>query len=93
MAFLPQFSLTGTAAFASAVLSALLRGPSFIWDVGANLVQTIFDGTLIGQKRLVYATQSELVAEYESAVLNAHADAESALSQVRNHAEAEGHLA
>jgi outer membrane protein, multidrug efflux system len=92
LAFLPQFSLTGTAGFSSTALSALLHGPTFIWDAGANLVQTIFDGTLIGQKNLAYATQRQLVANYESAVFNAYADVESALGQVRNYAEAENHL-
>ena len=92
LAFLPQFSLTGSAGFSSTALSALLHGPSFIWDAGANLLQTIFDGTLIGQRRLAYATQKELVADYESAVLNAYADVESALGQVRNNAAAENHL-
>jgi outer membrane protein, multidrug efflux system len=92
LAFLPQFSLTGTAGFTSSALSALLHGPSFIWDAGANLMQTIFNGTLIGQKNLAYATQEELVAGYEGAVLNAYADVESALGQVRNNAEAENHL-
>jgi outer membrane protein, multidrug efflux system len=92
LAFLPNFSLTGSAGFSSTALSALLHGPSLIWDAGANLVQTIFDGTLIGQRRLAYATQKELVADYESAVLNAYADVESALGQVRNNAAAENHL-
>lgn len=92
LAFLPQFSLTGTAGFTSTALSALLHGPSFIWDAGVNLVQTIFDGTLIGQKRLAYATEKELVADYGSAVLSAYADVESALGQVRNNATAENHL-
>jgi NodT family efflux transporter outer membrane factor (OMF) lipoprotein len=90
--FLPQFSLTGTAGFASTAVKALLHGPSFVWSAGTNLLQTIFDGTLIGQKKLAYATQKELVADYESAVLNAYADVESALGQVRNNAEAEKHL-
>ena len=92
LAFLPRFSLTGTAGFTSTTLSVLLRGPSFVWDAGANLVQTIFDGTLIGQKNLADAMQKQLVANYESAVLNAYADVESALGQVRNNAEAEIHL-
>jgi outer membrane protein, multidrug efflux system len=91
-AFLPQFSLTGTAGFTSAAVSTLLHGPSFVWDAGANLVQTIFDGALFGQKNLAYATQKELIASYQSAVLNAYDDVESALGQVRNDAEAENHL-
>jgi outer membrane protein, multidrug efflux system len=91
-AFLPQFSLTADGGFRSAVVSALLHGPSLIWDAGANVVQTIFDGTLIGRKSLAYATERELVADYESVVLNAYADVERALGQVRNNTEAEDHL-
>jgi outer membrane protein, multidrug efflux system len=92
-AFLPQFSLTGNAGYASVTLGALLRGPSFVWDAGANLLQTVFDGgKLLGQKRLASATQQELVASYQSAVLNAYADVESALGQVANNRRAEEHL-
>jgi len=91
-AFLPQFSLTGDAGFASAAASTLLHGPSFIWDAGAHLVQTIFDGTLIGRKSLAYATQRELVADYQSAVLVAYADVERALGQVSKNSEAVDHL-
>ncbi len=92
-AFLPQFALSGSAGFSSAATNALLHGPSFLWDAGAQLVQTIFDGgKLIGQKDLAYATQQELVASYQNAVLNAYADVESALGQVRNYAREEQHL-
>jgi NodT family efflux transporter outer membrane factor (OMF) lipoprotein len=92
-AFLPQFALSGSAGFSSAAVSALLHGPSFLWDAGGQLVQTIFDGgKLVGQKDLASATQQELVASYQSAVLNAYADVESALGQVRNYALEEQHL-
>lgn len=92
-AFLPQFALSGSAGFSSAATNALLHGPSFLWDAGAQLVQTIFDGgKLIGQKELAEARQEELVASYQSAVLNAYADVESALGQVRNYAREEQHL-
>ncbi|MGH8296663.1 MAG: efflux transporter outer membrane subunit [Steroidobacteraceae bacterium] len=92
-AFLPQFALSGSAGFSSAATNALLHGPSFLWDAGAQLVQTIFDGgKLIGQKDLAYATQQELIASYQNAVLNAYADVESALGQVRNYAQEEQHL-
>jgi NodT family efflux transporter outer membrane factor (OMF) lipoprotein len=92
-AFLPQFALSGSAGFSSAAANALLHGPSFLWDAGAQMVQTIFDGgKLIGQKDLAYATQQQLVASYQSAVLNAYADVESALGQVRNYAREEQHL-
>lgn len=92
-AFLPQFSLTADAGYASTAIGTLLRGPNFIWDAGLNLVQTIFDGgKLVGQKRLAAATEAELIASYRGAVLNAYADVESALGQVANNREAEDHL-
>ena len=93
-AFLPQFALSGSAGFSSAATSALLHGPSFLWDAGAQMVQTIFNGgKLVGEKDLAYATQEQLVASYQSAVLNAYADVESALGQVRDYARQEQHLA
>ena len=93
-AFLPQFALSGSAGFSSAATSALLHGPSFLWDAGAQMVQTIFNGgKLVGEKDLAYATQEQLVASYQSAVLNAYADVESALAQVRDYARQEQHLA
>jgi multidrug efflux system outer membrane protein len=92
-AFLPQFALSGSAGFSSAATNALLHGPSFLWEAGAQAVQTIFDGgKLIGQKQLAYATQQELVASYQNSVLNAYADVESALGQVSNYATEEQHL-
>jgi NodT family efflux transporter outer membrane factor (OMF) lipoprotein len=92
-AYLPQFALGGSAGFSSAATNALLHGPSFLWEAGAQAVQTIFDGgKLIGQKQLAYATQQELVASYQNSVLNAYADVESALGQVRNYATEEQHL-
>ena len=92
-AFLPQFSLTSEAGYASTAIGALLRGPSFAWDAGANLLQIVFDGgKLIGQKNLAAATQQELIASYQSAVLNAYADVETALGQVKNNRKVEEHL-
>jgi multidrug efflux system outer membrane protein len=92
-AFLPQFALSGSAGFSGAATDALLHGPSFLWDAGAQLVQTIFDGgRLAGQRDLAYATQQELVASYQEAVLNAYADLESALGQVRDYEREERHL-
>ncbi|HEY6927125.1 MAG TPA: efflux transporter outer membrane subunit [Steroidobacteraceae bacterium] len=92
-AFLPQFSLTGDAGYASTTAGALFRGPNFIWDAGAGLLQTLFDGgKLLGQKRLAAATQQELVAAYQSSVLNAYADVETALGQVTGNRIAEDHL-
>jgi multidrug efflux system outer membrane protein len=93
-AFLPQFALAGNGGFASTAINALLHGPNFAWDFAANMAQTVFDGgKLIGQKHLAQATQRELIAIYQSAVLNAYADVENALGQVANNSKAELHLA
>jgi outer membrane protein, multidrug efflux system len=92
-AFLPQFSLTGNGGYTSTAIGALIRGPSFVWDAGAGLLQTVFDGgKLIGQKNLAAATQQELIASYQGVVLNAYADVETALGQVMNNLKAEEHL-
>ena len=92
-AFLPQFALTGNGGFAGTAINALLHGPNFAWDFGANLLQTVFDGgKLVGQKNLAQATQQELIASYQGAVLNAYADVENALGQVNNNSNAEIHL-
>jgi multidrug efflux system outer membrane protein len=92
-AFLPQFGLTGNGGFASTALNTLLHGPNFAWDFGATLLQTVFDGgKLRGQRDLAQATQKELIASYQRAVLNAYADVENALGQVTHTSKAEQHL-
>lgn len=86
-------SLTGNAGFASTAVSALLHSPSFAYDLGENVLQSVFDGgRLIGQKNLSQATQRELIAGSQRAVLNAYADVETALGQVKNDSNAENHL-
>lgn len=92
-AFLPQFSLTGNSGYASGTIGTLLQGPSFVWNAGFSLVQTIFDGgKLIGQKALADAKQEELIASYQGAVLSAYADVVTALGQVMNERQVEEHL-
>lgn len=92
-AFLPQFALSGAVGFSSTAVNALLRGPGFLWDAGAQLLQTIFDGgKLIGQKDLAYANQRALIAAYENAILRAYADVETALGQVHNTRQEQVHL-
>ncbi|HEX3836485.1 MAG TPA: TolC family protein [Steroidobacteraceae bacterium] len=92
-AFLPQFALSGSDGFASAAIGALLHGPSVAWDYGGSLLQSVFDGgKLVGQKKLAEGTQQELIASYQRAVLNAYADVETALGQVKHFDLAEQHL-
>lgn len=92
-AFFPQFTLTGSGGYASTSLSTLVRASSFVWNAGGSLLQVIFDGgKLVGQHRLAEATQRELVASYENAVLTAYADVETALAQVSNNLKSREHL-
>jgi NodT family efflux transporter outer membrane factor (OMF) lipoprotein len=92
-AFLPQFALSGSDGFASTMISSLVHGPSVVWDYGGSLLQSVFDGgKLIGQKKLAEGAQQELVASYQRAILNAYADVETALGQVKHNDLAEQHL-
>jgi outer membrane protein, multidrug efflux system len=92
-AFLPQFALNGSDGFASAAIGTLLRGPNVAWEYGGSLLQTVFDGgKLVGQKKLAEGTQQALIASYQRAVLNAYADVETALGQVKHFELAEQHL-
>jgi multidrug efflux system outer membrane protein len=92
-AFFPQISLTCSGGFASTAISTLLQGSNSGYSYGANLLQAIFDaGNLAGKKHLAEATQREMVADYQGAVLSAYADVESALAEVANDRSAEEHL-
>lgn len=89
-AFFPQISLTGSGGFTSAALNTLFTGSGFGWSIGANLLQTIFDGGLLeGQFDLSKAQQQELISTYQSTVLNAFSDAETTLGQVSSLADQE----
>lgn len=80
-ALLPSISLTGSAGAASGSLAALLRNPAWSYAIGAQLLQSIFDG---GRQRAqvdgAAARERALVLGYRKAVLAALADVESALA-------------
>jgi NodT family efflux transporter outer membrane factor (OMF) lipoprotein len=84
-AFFPSLSLTGTAGYGPvAALSNLFNPSTFVWSVGASVLQTIFDGGRIGaQKDLANAVQQELIANYRKTVFTAFQDVESALDQAQ----------
>ena len=87
-AFFPQIGLTGSAGYASSMLSHLFNPSSFVWDIGASVLETIFNGGLhAAQSDLAKARETELIATYRSTVLNAFSDTESALGQVSSDAE------
>ncbi|MBV9063850.1 MAG: TolC family protein, partial [Alphaproteobacteria bacterium] len=89
-AFFPQIGLTGSGGFTGAKLASLFTNGGFGWSIGASLLQTIFDGGLLeGQFALSKAQQQELVATYQSTVLNAFSDVETTLGQVSSLADQE----
>jgi outer membrane protein, multidrug efflux system len=92
-AFLPQLSLTGSGGLISTAIAALLHGSNFGYSYGAGLLQTLFDGgRLSGQRVLATGVQKELVADYQSAALNAYVDVEDALIEVASTRTAQDHL-
>jgi NodT family efflux transporter outer membrane factor (OMF) lipoprotein len=87
-AFFPQIGLTGSAGYASSMINHLVNPSSFIWDIGASVLQTIFNGGLhAAQDDLALAQEKELIATYRSTVLNAFSDTESSLGKTSADAE------
>jgi multidrug efflux system outer membrane protein len=92
-AFLPQLSLTGSGGLVSTAIGALLHGSNFGYSYGAGLLQTLFDGgRLSGQRAVATGVQKELIADYQSAALNAFVDVEDALIEVANTHTAQDHF-
>jgi NodT family efflux transporter outer membrane factor (OMF) lipoprotein len=89
-AFFPQIGLTGSAGYASSMINHLVNPSSFLWDIGASVVETIFNGGLhAAQDDLALAREKELIATYRSTVLNAFSDTESSLGKTAADAEQE----
>ena len=83
-AFFPSISLTATGGYESSALATLLTPASRIWSLGAGVTQPIFDGgALRGQSEYAKARYAELLSGYHKAVISAFANAEDALSEVR----------
>jgi len=80
-ALLPGISLTGSAGLASDVLLNFLNAPSAALNIGASLLQPIFDGgRLRAQVDVAASRERELVENYRKAVIAALADVEGALA-------------
>jgi outer membrane protein TolC len=92
-AFLPQIDLAASGGYAGAAVSTLLQGSNLVWQAGASLAQTVFDGgKLVGARQLARASQDQLIAAYKNAVLAAYADVESSLTGVASAQTREDHL-
>jgi NodT family efflux transporter outer membrane factor (OMF) lipoprotein len=84
-AFFPSLSLTGDAGYGSSVLDKLLNPGSFVWSIGASVVQSIFDGGRIkASSDLARAEETELLASYRKSVFSAFGEVESSLGTVQS---------
>lgn len=96
VAFLPSITLSASAGLQYPALAAAvdtLPGTGLGINLGAALLQTIFDGGKIAAKTdEAKAREEELLAAYRAAVLNAFADVENALGNLSHRAAQEAAL-
>jgi len=89
-AFLPGVSLTAGGGWSKEVLTGLISPQTLAWNLGASVVQTIFDGGTLTSKRDYYkGVEQELLASYRSAVFDALSDTETQLGNVASYSEQE----
>jgi NodT family efflux transporter outer membrane factor (OMF) lipoprotein len=82
--YYPQLTLNGSAGVESVKLSDLLTGPSFLWSVGGDLAQTVFDaGATHGRVQEAQANYDATVANYRQVVLTAFQQVEDDLAGLR----------
>ena len=78
---LPDILLTGSLGQASNELGDLLDSDASVWSLAGNIVAPIFrGGQLSAQRRHAEAQFNEQLANYESAILNAFREVETALA-------------
>lgn len=89
-AFLPGITLTGGESWSKSVVTGLISPQTMAWNLGASVVQTIFDGGKLTSQRDYYkGREAELLASYRSAVLDALNDTETQLGSVASYSEQE----
>ena len=83
-AYYPLLNLTAAGGFESGTLTTLLQGPSGLWAVGGQAIQTLFDG---GRRRAAsdqaVAAYDQTVATYRETVLTSFQQVEDNLSALR----------
>jgi NodT family efflux transporter outer membrane factor (OMF) lipoprotein len=83
-AFFPSLSLTGSAGYGSAAIGNLINPGNFVWNIGASVAETIFDGGRIkAESDLARAQETEMLANYRKTVFSAFSDVETALGTVQ----------
>ena len=89
-AFLPSIGLSANGGWQARDIANLVNPSNLAWSLGAQLLQTIFDGgRLTSQRDLAKGREAELVATYRNAVLSALADTESQIGSVSSFSEQE----
>ncbi len=89
-AFLPGVSLSAGGGWSKDVLTGLISPETLAWNLGASVVQTIFDGGKLTSQRDYYkGRENELLAAYRTAVLDALNDTETQLGSVSSYSEQE----
>lgn len=77
----PSVTLTGNVGTQAGKLSDLFSGPSFVWSLGANLVQTLFEGGRREATDAVYrARREQALLQWQAAISQAFGDVRSALA-------------
>lgn len=78
--FLPNFSLTGAAGFASSQLSNLVNSPSSTWQYGVDILQAVFTGgRLTSNLELAKALKQQQLHNYVSTIFKACSEVNNAL--------------
>jgi multidrug efflux system outer membrane protein len=87
--YFPSLSLTGSAGYGPvSQLSNLFNPAGFAFSIGANILQSIFDGGAIHARNdFAQARQQELVATYRKTVFTAFHDVEASLDSVKSTAD------
>jgi NodT family efflux transporter outer membrane factor (OMF) lipoprotein len=82
-AMLPNITLSANAGSAATAIGSLFGPGSGFWSIGAGLVQPLFDGgALLNKKRAADAALDQAKAQYQSAVITAFQNTADALEAV-----------
>jgi NodT family efflux transporter outer membrane factor (OMF) lipoprotein len=83
-AYYPTLTLDGQAGFESTHLASLLNGPSALWAVGPQLVETLFDaGRRRATSQAAWANYDAITANYRQTTLTAFQEVEDNLAALR----------
>jgi NodT family efflux transporter outer membrane factor (OMF) lipoprotein len=84
--YFPSLNLSGGANWGPVSALSNLFGPAgFAWNIGASVIQTIFDGGRIhAQNDAQQAVQRELIANYRKTVFTAFSDVEVSLDTMKS---------